>query len=296
MKKALDAFLYYLTFDCNSSKNTLDSYQNDLAIYFAFLKNRGINSLTEVSTDNIREFLHHSLSQGLAASTIDRRTSCLRVFHRFLHSEGILSHDPAAFLDPPKRGFYLPSVLTAEEVDSIISAVTLSDTSFPQRDLVIVELLFSCGLRVSELCDLRLSNVKLKSEFLWVRGKGDKERLVPLGAKALNAVENYLRDEHQKLKSVHSKDWFLLSKSGRRLDRHNVLRIVKNLAGLAGVKKNISPHTFRHSFATELLKGGADLRSVQELLGHANITTTEIYTHVDDQRLKGAHKKFHPRG
>ncbi len=296
MKKELDAFLYYLSYDCNLSRNTCEAYKNDLTAFGAFLSAEGISSVQDVTPDHLRRFLDRGAEDALAPKTIDRRTSCLRMFHRFLHAEGRIPTDPSAFLDPPARSSYLPNYLSAEEVDAMITAIPSSGTKFAQRDRVIMELLFGCGLRVSELCDLKQQSLKLKSRFLWVRGKGDKERIVPLGDIAFTAVEEYRAGEYLSLKSGHSKDWFILSRSGRRLDRHAVFRIVTDLAALVGLEGKVSPHTLRHSFATELVGGGADLRSVQELLGHANIVTTEIYTHVDNARLKGAHKKFHPRG
>ncbi|MDZ7816095.1 MAG: tyrosine recombinase [Planctomycetota bacterium] len=296
MTEYLESFLCYISLDRALSRNTYDAYRNDLEAYNEFLGSRGIAEISEVGADDVRLFLRHCAEEGLAPATIHRRVSCVRSFHRFLLSERTVSHDPASFLEPPKKRAYLPSVLNAEEVQTMIDACSDSGMKYPTRNRMILELLFDCGLRVSELTSLRLSSLKTRSRFVWVLGKGDKERLVPLGELAFDAVMAYLDSDYKQLKSEHSKDWLLLSRSGRQLDRHAVLRIVKDLGRTAGIKKRISPHTLRHSFATELLKGGADLRSTQELLGHANIATTQIYTHVEGERMKKAHKKFHPRG
>ena len=296
MTEYLESFLYYISLDRALSRNTFEAYRNDLECYLEFLSTRGIKNIAEVTADDVRLFLRDCVQDGLAPATIQRRISCVRSFHRFLLSERTVSHDPASFLEPPKKRAYLPSVLSADEVQAMIDACSDSGMKYTTRNRMILELPFDCGLRVSELTSLRHSSLKMRSRFVWVLGKGNKERLVPLGELAFDAVQGYMEGDYRYLKSEHSNDWLLLSKSGRRLDRHAVLRIVKDLGRAAGIKKRISPHTLRHSFATELLKGGADLRSTQELLGHANIATTQIYTHVEGERMKKAHKKFHPRG
>jgi len=282
--------------DCGLSRNTLAGYSNDLEILVAWLAERGVREPVDVTADHIREFLHTGSQEGLALRTIERRSSSIRVFFRFLHGEKTIPSDPAQFLEAPKLGKYLPEVLSDAEIVSMIRVIPSGGTKFPARDRMIMELLYGCGLRVSELCGIKCSAVKLKSRFLLILGKGSKERIVPIGDAAFHSIEEYFRVEYPALRQPHSADSFLLSKSGKTLDRHMVFRIIRKLARLAGVQKEISPHTLRHSFATELLKGGADLRSVQELLGHSSIVTTEIYTHVDGKRLKEAHKKFHPRG
>ncbi len=295
-KEHFNAFIYYAAVDCALSKNTLAAYQNDLADYADYLAKQGISELSAVTSDDIRRYLHFCEQNNLSSKTIERRASTIRVFHRYLFTERKLPADPASFIEAPKLGKYLPSVLSDDEMTRLLSSVTETGTRYPQRDTMIVELLYGCGLRVSELSDLRIGRIKLNTGVIRVLGKGSKERVVPLGEKAAIAVKSYIEGEYTHLRNELSKDYVLLSRYGNRLDRHAIFKIIQKLAALSGVKKAVSPHTLRHSFATELLKGGADLRGVQELLGHANIATTEIYTHIDKKRLKESHRKFHPRG
>ncbi len=296
MKAHLKAFLYYLAVDCGLAANTVKAYRNDIEDYLAWLAEEGAEGLEAVTPDTIRSYLHHCSKRGLSAKSVERRLSAVRVFHRFLHAEKRVPSDPAQFLDAPKPSPSLPSVLTDEEISRLLRAVSDAGSRYPARDRLLIELLYGCGLRVSELCGLKRSALKTGAGFVRVLGKGGKERIVPLGGAVPAAIEEYLKTDYPRLRKPHSGDHLLLTRNGNPLDRHNVYRIVRKLAALSGVKKAASPHTLRHSFATELLKGGADLRAVQEMLGHSSIVTTEIYTHVDAKRLKESHSKYHPRG
>ncbi|MGE3966500.1 MAG: tyrosine-type recombinase/integrase, partial [Planctomycetota bacterium] len=240
----------------------------------------------------LRDFVE-SHSADLSVATLRRRISSVRTFYRFLSSEGRVARNPAEDLVLPKTWARLPIVLSTKQVFALLEAPSPATTKTPLRDRAILELLYGCGLRVSELCDLELRDVRSVDGFLRCRGKGRKQRLVPIGAKAVAALGAYLERERPR---NPGQDFALLSIRGRRLGRELIFRLLRKYAGLAGLAGSVSPHTLRHSYATHLLEGGAGLREVQELLGHADIRTTEIYTHVDRHELKSLHRKYHPRG
>jgi integrase/recombinase XerD len=234
--------------------------------------------------------------QGLAPKSVTRHVASLKVFFRYLQLEGVLAENQAELLGSQKLWQRVPQVLSAEQVDQLLAAPKRSDGLW-LRDRALLELLYATGCRVSELANLRLRDVHLAERYCICRGKGDKQRMVPLGVRAVEAVERYMRDERGRLAGRRSPtpDWLLLSSRGDRLRRERIWELLKRYAARAGASPEVSPHSLRHSFATHLLAGGADLRQVQELLGHASIATTQIYTHVDHTRLKRVHETFHPR-
>lgn len=249
----------------------------------------------DVSQKDIREFINHLSELGIAARTQARILSGLKSYFDFLILEGVLTESPAELIESPKIGMKLPEVLSLEEIDEMIGSIDLSKPE-GERNRAILETLYSCGLRVSELTGLKLSNLLKEEGFVRVEGKGGKERLIPIGKSALKFIDFYQEAQrnHQQI-AADSEDILFLNRRGKALSRVMIFNIVKELAERAGIQKNISPHTFRHSFATHLVEGGADLRAVQEMLGHESITTTEIYTHIDRQYLKDAIIQFHPR-
>ncbi|MFA7255390.1 MAG: site-specific tyrosine recombinase XerD [Candidatus Omnitrophota bacterium] len=288
-----DAFLDYLSVEKGLAKNTLDAYRQDLSRYDAFLKKEKVSDWSKVSRTHILKFLNAESKRGLESSSIARGLVSVKLFHRFLTKERHVPADITSVLESPKLWKKLPHFLTAQEMDSLLKT---PDTKTPGgiRDLALLECLYATGMRVSEITELTAAHVYLDNKFIKCRGKGDKERLVPLGGVAVTACQTYLAKVRSKLKT--RTDHFFLGRSGKGLTRQFVWQMIKKYAKLAGITKEITPHTFRHSFATHLLERGADLRVVQELLGHSDISTTQIYTHVSGNRLKSVHAKFHPRG
>ena len=281
-----DSYRYYLKIERRMSPNTVASYLSDVE---AFLSLPGIDPLT-VDTDGIILYLS---TKDVTKRSQARVLSSLRSFFSFLLMEGERSDNPCDGIDSPKMGRYIPEVLSEEEIDALMQGVDLS-TWQGRRDRSILEVLYGCGLRVSEACGLQLSSVFEEEGFVSVVGKGDKQRLVPLGEEAIDALDAYLAERPSTFKE-HDNVVFL-NKFGNPLSRQSVFLMVKKQAMIAGITKNISPHTLRHSFATHLLEHGADLRAVQEMLGHESILTTEIYTHIDSLTWKKAILDHHPRG
>jgi integrase/recombinase XerD len=288
----LDDFLSYLTLERGLSDNTSRAYSVDMKKFYAFIESKGLE-LSAVRRDLISDYLWSEREQGRGSSTVARNLVAIKVFFRFLTREGHIREDPTEAMDSPKLWKRLPEVLSAAEVERLLEAAGADD---PQsiRDRAILELLYASGLRISELDNLKILDVNLQVGFLKCSGKGGKERIVPLGSKAAGAIERYLKSSRPKYLKGNS-DYLFLNRSGNKISRQSCWKIIKKYASLSGLKKLISPHTLRHSFATHLLERGADLRSVQEMLGHANISTTQIYTHVDREYLKQIHKKYHPR-
>ena len=280
----------------NLAKNTVEAYERDIGRYLKFLEEeKQVTSIRHVKDNEIREFIRTLSDLELAPSTLHRNFSAIRSYHNFLVESEITYENPAQLLDPPKINRKLPDVLTAVEIESIIKAVN-EDSSACLRDKALLEMLYSTGLRVSELCGLEMVDVQNKSGVIRVKGKGNKERLVPIGGKAVSALNAYLRKLRLKLADKNQDNGkIFLSLNGRPLTRAAVWQILKKWTAEAGITKKTSPHTFLHSFATHLLEGGADLRAIQEMLGHESITTTELYTHLDRQYLAEVHKAFHPR-
>jgi integrase/recombinase XerD len=289
-------FETYLKLEKSLSQNSVDAYLRDLDKMAQYLesidKNAGPAELTQ---DDFSQFLSWLYDLEISARSQARIISGLKAYYKYLLLEGVVEENPTDLLEGPKIGMKLPEVLSIEEIDAIIAEIDLSKAE-GERNRAMLETLYSCGLRVSELIGLQLSNILFEEGFVKVVGKGSKERLVPIGQQAIKFIKFYLehRRNHQQVKK-EAEDILFLNNRGNKLSRVMIFTIIKRLAAAAGIKKNISPHSFRHSFATHLVDGGADLRAVQEMLGHESITTTEIYTHIDRQYLKDAITQFHPR-
>lgn len=300
-EKLLNDFSYYLKIERRMSPNTVLSYVSDVRKFF---ENDDINPAKVTSEDIVRYFQElasrtegagksHLSSSGISKRSQARILSAFKSFFDWMINDGDREDNPCDGVDAPKLGRYLPAVLSVEEVSAIMDSVDLK-TSQGQRDRAILEVLYGCGLRVSEVVELKRSNIYIDEGFVRVIGKGDKERVVPLGGMAIDAIKNYLLTD-SKPSSSDFEDLLFLNKFGKPLSRVSVFNMVKKQAMLAGIRKEISPHTFRHSFATHLIENGADLRVVQEMLGHESILTTEIYTHIDSKTWQAAVLEHHPR-
>ena len=288
-------YLIMLRVERNVSANTIDAYRRDLKQYLGYIiDDLEIKSLYNISSDNIRDYIRNLNNQGLAPKSIARIISSIRSYHNFLSSEQIIKENPALNLDTPKIPKKLPLVISEKEISDIIKAID-DAYQFAKRDKAIIEMLYSCGIRVSELCDLETSNLIIDDDLIRVMGKGSKERLLPIGGRAKRLLNDYLIHSRHKLIKKTSSSFVFVSRNGKRLTRAMINNILKKWSLNSGIKKPISPHTLRHSFATHLLEGGADLRFVQALLGHSDITTTQIYTHLDKHHIKQVYKSHHPR-
>ncbi|MBW3596008.1 MAG: site-specific tyrosine recombinase XerD [Planctomycetes bacterium] len=287
------AFEDYLRSECRMSENTLKAYHRDQAHFREWLAGRSIQKLTIADLSDYVGWLH---DQGLAPASIARRLASLKVFFRYLQLEGVLQDSQAELLSSQKLWQRVPHVLSPQMVERFLAAPRKSD-SYWLRDRAVLELLYATGCRASELSSLRLPDVHLDEGYCLCHGKGDKQRLVPLGKTAARWVGRYLDEERPRLaaRAGLAPEWLILSRRGALLRREAIWEMVKKYAARVGAPPEIGPHTLRHSFATHLLAGGADLRRVQEMLGHASIATTQIYTHVDSTRLKRIHRQFHPR-
>lgn len=283
----------YLRLQRNYSPNTLEAYMRDLDKLLQFLRQEDIEAL-EATLDDLRHFAAALYDMGIGARSQCRILSGIRSFYHFLLTDGYIDSDPTELLESPQLGAHLPEVLSTEEVDSIEAAIDLSKWE-GHRNRAIIETLFSCGLRVSELVNLRMSNLYLEERFLRVMGKGSKERLVPMSPRVITELGYWFEYRQAMDIKAGEEDYVFLNRRGAHLTRTMILIMVKRLATEAGIKKTISPHTFRHSFATALLEGGADLRAIQAMLGHESITTTEIYTHIDTATLRREIEEHHPR-
>ncbi|RZJ81897.1 MAG: site-specific tyrosine recombinase XerD [Flavobacterium sp.] len=292
----LKGFKDYLKLERSLSKHSIDAYLNDVdkLVQFYLASEKEFN-LNKITLKNLREFITWLNEIGMQSNTQARVISGLKAFFMYLMQEEIIDEDPTALLEAPKLTRKLPDTLNIDEINKLIDAI---DASKPEgmRNKAIIEMLYGCGLRVTELVQLRISNIYTESEFIKVIGKGNKERIVPIGSVALKLLAIYINQVrvHLTIKKGQE-DFIFLNRFGSRLSRISVFNLIKTLAEATGIHKNISPHTLRHSFATHLIEGGADLRAVQEMLGHASITTTEIYTHLDRDYLKSVITQFHPR-
>ncbi|WP_433742968.1 site-specific tyrosine recombinase XerD [Falsibacillus pallidus] len=296
MEDHLRDFIHYMVVEKGLAKNTIVSYERDLKAYINYLtKVEEMGSLNEVSRTHIVHFLGHLKQQGKSVRTIARHIASIRSFHQFLLREKAVDMDPSVHIDTPQHGRSLPKVLSLEEVESLLEAPDDS-TPIGARDKAMLEILYATGIRVSELIGLNLDDVHLTMGFVKCIGKGNKERIIPIGRTAVTVLENYMGGSRLRLRSSKYKtDALFLNHHGNRLTRQGFWKILKGLAKKANIEKELTPHTLRHSFATHLLENGADLRAVQEMLGHADISTTQIYTHVTKTRLKDVYSKFHPR-
>ena len=291
----LEPFEDYLRFERGLADRTVEAYVRDCRQMAAFVRAGGADGADEVDYGRLRDFVVDLVERGLAGSTVARKLSAIRAYFAFAVAEGHCDSDPTERLESPRSGRSLPDVLSYPEVERILAAVPI-EHELAFRDRAMLETLYGAGLRVSELVGLEILDLLLDEELLRVRGKGSKERLVPLGARAIDALRRYLRETRPRLDRGESRGVVFLNHHGRPLTRVGAWKVVRRHVERAGIRRSVSPHTFRHSFATHLLEGGADLAAVQEMLGHADISTTQIYTHVDRAYLKQVHRSFHPRG
>lgn len=295
-EEAKKGFENYLRLEKSLSQNSVSAYINDINKLIVYL-NTHFSKITplKVKLEHLKSFVAWLNEKEISPRTQARTISGIKSFYKYLMLEEKITTDPTSLLESPKIGRKLPDVLSIEEIDYLIDSVDLSKVE-GQRNKAMIETLYSCGLRVSELVNLKITNLYLDQGYIRVEGKGNKERLVPVSGKAVEEIETYLANYRKKLNvAKDSENILFLNRRGKKLSRVMVFTIIKGLAEKAGIKKSISPHTFRHSFATHLINGGADLRAVQEMLGHESILTTEIYTHLDREYLKSTVQQFHPR-
>ena len=293
--QAIEEYKSYLKIERGLSMNSISSYENDVISLKDYLFNNKIKkSPTECSPETINSFIYSSSKKNSSRSQA-RKISGLKSFFKFLVFEGYLKTSPMSNIESPKLGRKLPDILNVEEISKMINSID-EKGNFGQRNKTIIEILYGTGIRVSELIELRISNIFFKENIIRVLGKGEKERFVPLGIKAKKSINDYINTKRNLQKvDESSNDILILSKYGKKLTRHMIFTLIRNISKNCGINKKISPHTFRHSFASHLLKNGADLRSIQLILGHESITTTEIYTHLDSKHLLSVMKKYHPR-
>lgn len=294
----IKGFRSFLKLEKSLSDNSIQAYQNDIEKLRQFLEisQEKIPPPEKLTYQHLKDFILYVNELGLSANSQARIISGIRAFYRYLLLEDLIPHDPTQLLEAPKTGRKLPDTLSMEEVENLIAVIDLSKPE-GERNRAIIETLYGCGLRVSELINLKISNLHFDIGFIKITGKGNKERWVPIGEQAMDQIQRYLNHVrmHQDIKKG-SEDFVFLNRRGRHITRVMVFYIVKNLAECAGIRKKISPHTLRHSFATHLVEGGADLRAVQDMLGHESITTTEIYTHLNRKFLRETIEKYHPLG
>lgn len=291
----LDLFLNYLAVEKGLSRNTLEAYSRDMGKYLSFLEQRGIDGPERIRPPDIASFLAFLKDAGISPRSRARALSSIRMFHRFLLIESHADHNPASLIEAPKAVSRLPAVLSFREVEALLAA-PCGTAPGDLRDRAMLELLYATGLRVSELVALKAREVNMNAGFLLAFGKGGKERLVPIGEAANASLEAYLATARPKLDKGGESEYLFVSRLGAPMTRQAFWNIIKKRARQSGIAKNISPHTLRHSFATHLLENGADLRSVQLMLGHADLSTTQIYTHITRERLRRIHRESHPRG
>lgn len=291
----LEPFADYLTLERSASPATREAYRRDVERFVIYVKTRGAVAPAGVAARLLREYVYHLKDLGLAAASIRRNVSAVRTYYRFLLADGHVVRDPTERLEMPKRWRTLPDVLSVSEVERLLAAPTLDDP-LVFRDRAVLELAYGAGLRVSEWVSTGTRDVLMAEGLVRVFGKGSKERLVPLGRPAIAAVAIYVRELRPRLERGLGKGKLFLNARGEPLSRMGAWKLLRKYVTRAGLTKRITPHTLRHSFATHLLEGGADLRAVQDMLGHVDIATTQIYTHVDREYLRSVHRQFHPRG
>ena len=294
--EAIENYANYLRFEKNASENTIEAYVSDLQKLQDFAEQNLMNiTPITISYEHLQEFLYQISKINYSERTQARWISSIKGFFSFLLEDELREDNPSALLETPKLGLYLPDTLSLEEIEKLISA-TEENTDLAKRNRCMIEVLYGCGLRVSELTELQISNINFKENYLKIQGKGDKVRFVPLADYTADFIKNYINNirSKQKINPKHS-DILFLNSRGAQISRQMVFLIIKDIVKKAGIQKNISPHTFRHSFATHLLQNGADLRFIQEMLGHSSITTTEIYTHLNTEELHETILKYHPR-
>ena len=288
-------FLDYLQAECGLALNTRKAYRRDLTNFMLFLREAGVKELSGIVASQISEFMRSLKKRDMSVATICRQLAAVRMFCRYLVLQRVLASDVSSVVDSPKKWNRLPTIIDDAASRMLIGTPNVQEDSFGLRDQAMLSLLYATGMRASEIAGLQVSDVNANVGVVRVMGKGSKERIVPVAGESLDCLANYLRVRGQSQPGAADSKALFLSRSGKKLAREDVFRIVRKYARRSGVRGNVTPHTLRHCFATELLSHGADLRSVQEMLGHADIATTQIYTHVDAARLRAIHKKFHPR-
>jgi integrase/recombinase XerD len=295
MEQLLDQFLHYLVVEKGLSKNTIEAYSHGLGRFLNHLREKGVQEIRDVAKFHVRGFLLMLRKRNLSTKTIVRNLVAVRTFFRFLIQEGILESNPVEELESPKVAKTLPEILTLREIEQLLEQPNLQ-TSLGIRDRAMLEILYATGMRVSELTHLPIHQVNLEGGYVLLYGKGSKERIVPLGSEAMKWITLYLKTARGKLAKGKESPMLFINRSGKGMSRQRFWKSLKDYARRAGLRKRITPHLLRHSFASHLLEGGADLRSVQMMLGHVDISTTQIYTHVTGERLKKVHQRYHPRG
>jgi len=296
-QSAQQAFRAYMLLERSFSSNTIDAYQRDVAKLYEFVQIKKLETVpTQVGTELLQQFLQWLYELGLSARTQSRVLSALKAFFKYLLLEDLIDQDPTELLEGPRLARKIPEVLDPEEIQEVLEAIDLS-TDHGVRNRAMMEVLYACGLRVSELVDLRLTNIFPDVGFIRIVGKGNKERIVPIGPEALKHIQLYTEGVRRRMRHIHPEhaNVLFLNRRGKKLSRVSVFTAVKEATAKAGIQKNVSPHTFRHSFATHLVEGGADLKAVQDMLGHESIITTEIYTHLDTDYLRDTILSYHPR-
>lgn len=294
MRYLVDEFLDYITVEKGLSQNTREAYGADLGKFINYLEQKGIKDVDSITREHITDYLMSEKGKGISPNSLSRNLVSIRMFFRFLVTNNYIKEDITGVLDSPRLWKILPEVLSVKEVEELLKTPD-ARKKFGLRDKAMLELMYAAGLRVSEVANLNVNDINMDMGFLRCMGKGSKERIVPIGKPALFALKNYLKRTRPGLMKDLLGSSLFLTQQGKAFTRQGIWKLIKNYTRIAGVRKTITPHTLRHSFATHLLSNGADLRVVQELLGHSDITTTQIYTHVDKSRLKAIHKKFHPR-
>lgn len=296
MDQLVDHYISYLKIEKGLASKTINAYASDLAVFLEFLKSCQVESILETDPTVILKYIIELRRSGRGARTRARHLVTLRGFYRYLNQSGVLSNNPAKLVEMPKSGLKLPEVLNVEEIEQLLA---IPDRKTPKgcRDAAMLELVYAAGLRVSELTQIPINSINLEAGFVRVLGKGNKERIVPIGRKAIESVQDYLKcGRPQLLKKTDVSHYLFVARAGKAMTRQGFWKLLRRYVLKAGLNKHITPHSLRHSFASHLLEGGADLRAVQMMLGHVDITTTQIYTHVAHKRLVQIHAKYHPRG
>jgi integrase/recombinase XerD len=288
-------FLEYLQIEAGLSKNTVRSYRQDLSRFFKNMHQLGLRDIKDLSTEMLCCYLAQMLEAGYSPRSVARSLSTLRMFLKYLVIEGIIDKDIVGNLSSPKTARRLPSVLSIPEIQRLLKASENTSNPNPQRDQAILELFYACGARVSEIAQLRLSDINMQIGYVRLMGKGSKERVVPINRYAVEKIRAYLTGERARMVRKRPSEYLFVTSHSKRISRHTLWRVIRRYGASAGIGEVLYPHLIRHTLASHLLEAGADLRHVQEILGHASVTTTQIYTHIDRKRLKSIHKRFHPR-
>jgi len=290
----IDQFCDYVSFKNNLKHNTIIAYKSDLKIFLSWISNNN-NKFSDVDRVVINNYLASRLDSGVSVSTIQRIISCIKSFYLFLYENNFIQSNPAQLIDNPKKRRKLPIIISENEIEALLSCPN-TDTSSGMRDKCMLELLYSSGLRISELLNIKVHQIAHDKSFLKIKGKGDKERLVPIGSSAMSSLLTYIDTFRCNIKNIDNVEMLFIKETGAVISRQECWKMIKKYALASNINKKISPHNLRHAFATHLLNNGADLRTVQMLLGHASLSTTQIYTHIAKDRLVKFHQKYHPRG